>query len=155
MELIILNKIFTFCYIYMPIVACYLEKCERRNRCRLLSLESLQSCWADKVSILTTTITFITIFTTDMIIPALALNTLDTLTHFILILTIILGNRYYFYTHSTDATTEASQKVTNPAKMQPQTVSDGAVVRTQFHQPPNSMLFTHDSLLCLQIQLKT
>lgn len=155
MELIILNKIFIFCYIYMPIVACYLEKCERRNRCRLLSLESLQSCWADKVSILTTTITFITIFTTDMIIPALALNTLDTLTHFILILTIILGNRYYFYTHSTDATTEASQKVTNPAKMQPQTVSDGAVVRTQFHQPPNSMLFTHDSLLCLQIQLKT
>lgn len=153
MELIILSNIFIFCYIYMPIVACYLEKCERRNRCRLLSLGSLQSCWADKVSILTTIITFITIFTTDIIIPGLALNTLDTLTHFIL--TIILGNRYYFYTHSTDATTEASQKVTNSAKMQPQTVSDGAVVRTQFHQPPNSMLFTHDSLLCLQIQLKT
>lgn len=90
----------------MSIVAtCYLERGERRKSSSLLSSGSQQSCWAEKGSIPTV----LTMLATDIIMPGLVLNSLDVLTH--LILTITLGNRCCFYTHSTDATTEASQKI--------------------------------------------
>lgn len=90
----------------------YLEKWGRRKRGSLLSLGSLKSCWAEKVSIFT----FITMLATDVITtPGSALNTLDALIHLSPAMT--RGKRYYFYTHSTDATTEAHQKVSNLVKV--------------------------------------
>lgn len=94
----------------------------------------------------------ITMLATDFVMPGLALSTVDAPIHSIPTKT--LGSRCYFYSHSRDATAEASQKVSNLAKPRPQTVSAGASATTAFHRTPNAMLLTCVLLLCLQTQLK-
>lgn len=91
-NLFILNTIFLICYIHLSTVTTRYWKGRKEERGTDHCLGEPTILLADKVSTLTFIVTFTTIFSTN-IIPGLALNTLDALTHLIII--IILGNRYF------------------------------------------------------------